>query len=519
MPTYNDTRIFSLALNNMKLDEMLGVDGSDGSNNIKRLRESSVIHDKYFGLHFPYISINGYNVSRFLDNFFLDTSGFLPVVNFTFSPSETVFISVNYPKDGDIVSVYLRSPGEIYQPLRMDFKILSVLGDVSSKYSPNGIDSNGRYFKFNIVAECYIPGLYTARIKSFKSQNSSDCLLEVSQDLNLGFSTNERSTVDKMTWLCPNYSYYDFIQEVCNRAYKDDESSFFDCWIDLYYNLNFVNLGTQFSFDGICKEIVRIVPGYSSAGTQTDSAFPGTPTPDPINVPLIFNNSTGLGTIPFFINGYTLISYSGANSNAMGYITEIGFYDETSTEKNPSKKYVKYDIESQTPEDITTGLVLQKGRARDKKYKEEKRREWMGVLNSNPGQKEGVHVNYFQAKYQNLINLNDSNKMYLEIELDNYFPGVYKGQVVPVSIYVFDGMDMRQQNVGNLANRSSNNDLQPTKDEFLSGNYVIMGIQLNWNKYGGGIKQKLILGRRSWQLNSSGAIPKAFPISIKNRKF
>jgi hypothetical protein len=518
MPTYEDTKIVTLALNTMKLDEMLGIDRTFGKGGIEELRDKRVIDDKYIGLNFPYVSINGYNISKYLDSFILDTSGFLPIVNFTFTPDDTVFISVNYPKDGDIVSVYMRSPGEVYQPFRMDFKILHVAGDVSSRYAPQGSDPDGRYFRFNIAAECYIPGLYTQRIKSFSFQTSSDCLLAVSQELNLGFSTNEKSTVDEMTWICPNYSYYDFIQEVCLRSYKDDEGSFYDCWIDPYYNLNFVNLGTQFSFNGTCKELVRIVPGYSGSGLKIDSAIPGTPTPDPINVPLVFTNSVGLGTVPFYINGYTLTSRAGTNSNAMGYFTQIGFYYENLNDPNPLEKYIRYDIESQTIEDVNTGTVLQKGRIRDNKYQEERRREWLGVLNSNPELREGVHLNYFQAKYQNLINVNDSTKMTLEVELDNYFPGVYRGQVVPVSIYGFTA-NTRQQNLGNQPGKNSNTSLSPTRDEFLSGNYVIMGIQVTWNKLGSGMRQKLILGRRTWKLNSSGLLPKAFPISIKNRKF
>lgn len=518
MSTYQDTKIVSLALNSMKLDEMLGIDHAFGKTSTDFLRSRAVTEDKNFGLVAPYVSINGYNVTKYLDNFVLDTSGFLPVVNFTFSPDNTIFISVNYPKDGDIVSVYMRSPGDVYQPFRMDFKILSVLGDVSSKYSPTGSDPDGKFFKFNIIAECYIPGLYTPRIKAFRNQNSSDCLLEVSQDLNLGFSTNEKTTVDQMTWISPNYSYYDFIQEVALRAYKDDEQSFYDCWIDPYYNLNFVNMGTQFQFQGVCKEEVRIVPGYSAGGFKVDSAIPGAPAPNPINVPLVFTNSVGFGTIPYFINGWTLISKAGTNTNAMGYFTQIGFYYENLNESDPLKKYVKYDIESQTTDDVRTGTVLQKGRVRDNNYKEERRREWLGVLNSNPELNEGVHLNYFQAKYQNLINMNDCSKMYLEVELGSYFPGVYRGQVVPVSIYSYEG-GQRQQNLGNLAGKRGNTTLTPTRDDFISGNYVIMGIQVYWSRLSGGMRQKLILGRRTWTLNGSGVIPKAFPISIQNRKF
>lgn len=514
----DSTKIVGIALNNMKLDELIQNDRANGSNNPDLQRELGAGQDKSTGLNSPFMTINGYSVSKYLDSFSLDLSGFLPVIRFSFSPTETVFISVNYPKDGDIVSVYMRAPGDIYNPMRMDFKVLSVSGDVSSKYSPKGSDPNGTFFRFHIVAEAYIPGLYSPKIKSFGRSNSADVLLEVSQDLNLGFATNEKTTNDTMRWLCPNYSYYDFIQEVCLRAYKDDEQSFFDCWIDPYYNLNFVNMGSQFAFDGDPKQEVLIVPGYTNAGLKVDSAIPGTPSPEPSKVPLVLTNAIGAGVVPFFINGYTLTSRAGNSTNEYGYITEVGFYDEEAEEAEASGKYVKYDVETQTTDNVKPGAILQKGRARDNEYKNETRREWFGVLNYFPDIDDGVHQNYYHATVQNTINLSDVSKMTLEVEIAAYFPGIIRGMVIPVSIYVFDA-GMRQQNVGNLSNKDKNTGMNPTIDNFLSGNYVVTGMEVYWSKFSGGMKQRLTLSKRTWTANSSGTIPKAFPISIQTGQF
>jgi hypothetical protein len=517
--TSEDIKFGTLALNSIKLDELIKVDSSNGSDNLQTKRNLGANSESATGVVSPYISINGYNVTNYLINFNLDLSGFLPTVRFSFSVAETVFISVNYPKDGDIVSIYMRAPGDFYKPFRMDFRILSVDGGLSSKYSESGSDPNGSYFKFLIIAECNIPGLYTPRIKSFKSMTSSDTLLEASQDLNLGFSTNEKATEDSMTWICPNYSYYDFIRDVTSRSYKDDESSFYDCWVDSYYNLNFANLGNQFSFNGDPKQEITIIPGYTNLGLKTDTAIPGSSTADPVTLPLVLTNAVGAGINPFMINGYTLTSRAGNNTNSMGYITTIGFYDETLDSKDdPSKKYIKYEIESLTTDNVPTGGILQKGRARSNDYKEETRREWLGVLNNDPQTGEGVHKNYYHAKYQNLININDVTKMTLEVELAGYFPGIYRGQVIPVVIYVFDG-GTRQQNVGKEANKKTNTDQVPTKDEFLSGLYVVMGMDVVWTETSGGMRHILVLTKRTWVANASGAIPKAFPISVQNRQF
>jgi hypothetical protein len=512
--------ISSVALNNIKLDELVQTDFSKGASDTESLKNAGETSEKLTGLNVPYIAINGYSVSLYLSKFHMDLGGFIPVIRFSFIAAESMFISVNYPKDGDVVSLYMRAPGDYYKPIRMDFNILSVGSEPSSKYSPDGSDPEGKgiNLRFSIVAECRIPGLYTNRIKSFRGLNSHDTLLEVSQDLNLGFSSNDKSLADKMTWLCPNYSYYDFIQEVSIRAYKDDETSFYDCWIDPYYNLNFVNLGAQFAFDKDPKAEARFLPGYTSAGNKIDAALPNGTSPTPQNAPLVITNRVGFGIVPYFINGYTLTSRAGNNVNQSGYITDIGFYDENTANDDPSQKYVSYPIESITTDTVGLGSILQKGRARGNEYKEEKRREWLGVLNSQVTENDGVHKNYLHAKYQNLININDCTKLTLEVELTDFFPGIYRGQVIPVAIYVFGG-GIRQQNTGDLPNREDNTSQTPTKDEFLSGNYVVVAMSVYWGRGSAGMKQQLTLAKRTWKANSAGSAPKAFPISIIKNLF
>ena len=509
--TEKDIKINSIALNNIKLDELVRVDAANGSEDANVKMDNAASAEKSTGLNSPYVSINGYNVSRFMINFNLDLCGFLPVVRFTFGAGDTIFMSVNYPKDGDIVSIYIRSPENYYKPFRMDFTILTVVGDVSSTYADNGTDPEGEFFKFNVVAECYIPGLYKQRIKAFPNKNSIDTLLEASQDINLGFSTNDKSTNDIMSWICPNYSYYDFIQEVAVRAYKDDEVSFYDCWIDSYYNLNFVNLGSQFAFDGKSTEVGYFIPGYTPKGPKVDAAIPGAAPPKMESVPLVLTNYAGSDVTPFFINGYTLTSRAGSNSNQTGYITSIGFYDDIDQPGDPKKKYVKYDIESITTDNVSTGTMLQKGRLRSNEYKEETRSEWLGVLNRfSDGS--GVHQNYLHSKYQNLINMSDVTKLTLEVELSTYYPGIIRGQVIPVAIYVTKGGN-RKLNVGHAPNNTPNNTGQATIDSFLSGNYVVMGIQVYWTA-SGKMREKLLLAKRTWQANSSGATPRSFPNSV-----
>jgi hypothetical protein len=55
--------ISSVALNNMKLDELVQVDFANGATDIDSLRGSGETSEKSTGLNVPFISINGYNIS------------------------------------------------------------------------------------------------------------------------------------------------------------------------------------------------------------------------------------------------------------------------------------------------------------------------------------------------------------------------------------------------------------------------------------------------------------------------
>lgn len=496
-------------MNNIKLDQQFFVAlGNDPTNNKGTVAERT-------GVITPFISINSYDISRYLTSFHMDLSGFIPVIRFSFSALNSVFISVNYPKDGDLISLYIASPEGYYNPIRMDFNVLSVSSDVSSRYSENESDKEGggNNLRFSIMGEARIPSLYTPVIKSFRGKTSYDTLLEISGDLDLGFASNETTTDDEMTWICPNYSYYDFIQEVCLRSYKDDNSSFFDCWVDPYYNLNFVNLGTQFSYEGIVLEEVVYISGYNnSKDYKTNTILNGQANPTPSRDYLVLKNYSSSSDLPFSINGYTLISNSGTNVNKTGYIVNIGFYDENADAEKPEDKYVNYDIESITSENLIPGKILQKGRGLDEEYKREKRREWLGILNTKRDQ-DGVHINYLHAKFQNLINYNDCTKFSLKVEIHNYFGGIYRGQVIPVKIEVAN-WGYRSKNVGNSEPLTDNEVKKRTIDNFLSGNYVVMGIEIFWDSKSN-FRQILHLCKREWIVNRSGNLPKAYPVVLE----
>lgn len=480
------------------LDE-LGVPNRSGNTGFPDmyLRDAD---DKEWGYYKPVVFINGYFVQKFLLDFTIDMNGILPTIEFRFYTGNPTFLSINYPKDGDIVSVYIRSNVSVYKPVRMDFNILSVDSNLSE-------DSTGEMIVFSILGECRIPGFYTEVCKAYRNKTSYETLFEVSQDLDLGFATNDPSTNDSMTWICPNLSYYNFIKEVTKGCYKDDRS-FYSTWVDIYYNLNFVNINNQLEAPDMVQTVI-IIPG-SAKGRANDALFPGIELQS-AEVPLNVTNSPQYFGYPFYASKYTLLSEAGNTTNLMGYIQVVQFYDDQGDyQDSVSEKSINYTIQSTTTDEIRENMVLQRGRAPEKEYLKEIRKRWMGILNS--GESGAVHPNYLQARVQNPLNLSDVSKFTLQVETDSYFAGFYRGQVVPVTLYSKE-RGVRMNNTGISDDQKTQQDAGLVLDQFLSGQYVLMGYSICWSNQKG-FYQILNLSKREWILNSAGNRPKAFPVNV-----
>lgn len=491
----SEIKIKTITKSSIKLDTIATLDRTNDGEFTKE--EVFDVDGKQAGYTRPFISINGIRVDPGLTFFELDTNGFLPVCSFTFTIQDGLFLSAGYPKDGDIVSLYIRAAGDVYKPIRMDFNILSIDGNPEA-------DNGGNNQTFTILSECRIPGIYTDQYKAFRNKTSAETLLEVSQDLGLGFSTNDLGLTDNMTWICPGFSYYDFIIDVANHSFKDD-FSYYDVWVDIFYNLNFVNLGNQFGANNIKAELIKSVISGKVGGIDNDGFMPGFELPI-VEIPLIFSNLDTHSALSTYIQGYTLLSDSGQNTNETGYQTTIQYYDKNNKENNG---YGTYEISPITASEIGQNTFIQKGRATEDLYKMENRHIWAG--GNLRGTSATTHINYNHAKIQNKINILDSMKFNLVIDFPRSLPFIHRGQVVPVNIYVKEP-GIRKANTGEGENK---NDGQSILDNFLSGLYVISGYEISYNRNNGEIIQRLNLRKKTWTLNSSGTFPKHYPVDVE----
>jgi hypothetical protein len=500
----SNLKITSLANPTITLDQIILPDRSSGDDILKR--GLSISDDKSVGVYAPYLVLNGLPLGTGLTYFSLDLNDKIPVLRFNYKMTTSLFLGTSYPKDGDVVSLFISSPGQIYKPIRMDFNVLSVQS-TSVASSDGGSYQEGLEIEFSILAETRIPTLYTSRCRSFRNQTSYEAVFNSSQELELGFSTNDPDMNDTMTWICPNISYWEFFSNVVEHSYKD-EDSFFDFWIDPYYNFNFVNLAPAFNSVDPFDQKIMMIPGQNKFLSET---YFTTSIQEPQEYTLLLTNFPGNDYFPTKILTYTLISNAGQHTNLTGYIQDIVYYDNYAEDEDLSKKFVEYELESTTIPNVAGGQLLQKGRARERIYLKEKRKRWLGILDRSPIG--NVHGNFFHAEIQNPLNIFDATKFILRVELAGYLPAIYKGQVIPVSIYTFE-KGLKETNTGKSANGEDNTSKAPIIDVFLSGNYVLMGYEIVYDS-NGGMRHILNLCKRVWDLNTAGGLPKTYPIDFK----
>lgn len=413
-------------------------------------------------------------------------SGMIPTIHLSFVDSTGSFTSISYPKTNPIVTAYVAKTHQKLKSFCQTFLITDIHSMRLDEFS----------VRYDLYGELYVPNLNGNFIKSYSNKSSAETLLTVAKELGLGFATNDDSTNDKMTWINPNLNYKSFIQSVVDRAYKND-STFFDCFIDRYYVLNFVNVEKQFRRGGdIDLGFSGNYQGYLELD-RTNTSVDSTSTEEP--VPLVLTNSTA---IPYGselrITSYTLTGENGAILKNSGFRKRVFVYKHG--QQNP---VLNWFVEPLSNQDDPAGPVHQTPVLAD--FVNTETVKWMGSDYGN------THLNYKFAKLINHHNKLETEKNTLIVELNGFNQAVVRGGKVEVRIYgtrmkaINDNRlqedkqkvndDTRNNDIGNI--RPSNPEIL---DRYLSDSYYVKEIEYMYDGFNHEIpfKTKLVLSRRSW---------------------
>lgn len=460
-----------------------------------------------FGAFMPVIQINSNKFeSDDIISMTYSLSGQMPSIFVTVEDKDGKF-DINFPLDGDVLSLYLRPPDTDNQkPIRMDFDITSISSDPSSKtYTLSGIVK--------------IPGIFAEKCKSFGDNLSFEHLQDICEELKLGFASNETATDDSMIRICPFDTYEKFINDTVSTAYKDDDS-FFDWYIDPYYYLCFVNMNKQFSLEDKTEEINISTATPLSGVRGSDEAR------ESIKGSLILTNQAEKSGQNIFIESFSLENASASIWIDNGYKRYASWFqmDEASSEMQEA-----FSDPLTTP-GSEEDFILLKGRVNETIYQDQVKYKWLGK--QAPLSEGGnVHDNFQFSKILNHQNLEELRKTVLKVELAGMNFYIYKYMRIPILIYTGGDPKKQLESInrnealgesnqnpdkensegfnkatssrpdGNTASEDSpvGNQANQQKNEFLSGYYLVGDIEYTYTNPGP-VKQSLVLIRREWPI-------------------
>ena len=469
------------------------------------------------GSHYPMIRINDVILSRQnLKSMTMTSKGFIPTIDLVINSTNYLFVERNMPKDGDIVSVFICTNTDALNYIRDDFVITSC--SASAKNGTNG------QFNISISGKLFIPGFDSFQNTFGVIGTSKDVMKEIAKKFNIGFAYNDPDdTDDFQNWICCNDTIEDFAYTVTDHSWKDG-TSFYNTWIDFYYNLCYVNVNkfllssenTEDELDYTFNTNTTIINEVIS--TNHDKK-------DVSLMVKMFSNAPSFGKTPFHILNWRPINNSTRISLNTGYqidaftfinnehvyinnpedcfdtTANIPAYDETKAKshiifrgrskweegQNPDsdKRRVNYDFINTYIQKHWTGVEY---RMDDEDSGNTNNNDWAG----------NVHKNYNHAPSHNLINNEELNKMYIEIECEGLCLQVLRGERVPVYLIHGNAIDTMVETA------DIRNDDKSLVNKFYSGFYIVDSISYEYNlgKNKGNAfvdyKTRMILKRREW---------------------
>lgn len=452
------------------------------------------------GRNYPIVQINDMQlISDDIEYCEIAVQDFLPTLTLRCNFRHTNFLKMNLPKDGDLVSVFMRPMNDFYVPIHCDFVIKQVS---TTTY----VVRNDPQYKVAIKGELFIPNIRKRGVQRvFPGYTSIDVIKKIAEDFNLGFSVSDTDqTQDKQIWYQAGESTYDFIKNVTDHAWKDD-TAFYDSWVDQYYNLTFSNqnkiLGTSKDEDGIL-DIANQVIITSRALHDKLNEDGNTQEENPKELPRVFTNLKGAQYSNQFIEGYSVDSQSTKISEECGHVIDLTYnVNNQALFKSGNPTVQKIIIEPAYNKDKIYDHVLLRGRSRDGYNNKETMQDfadysqetivnyiWGGnvqsmsdddPLDSAIGRSGNSYKQYTRAFYHNVLNRKEIEKIVLNLEVKGLNTGVLKGEKIAV-------LNVEYDQAGSILNAPltgiGENKEIGLIDMFYSGWFIVTGLKFVYDK-------------------------------------
>lgn len=493
----------------IKVDELsMPINKSNDIFNNKQYNDINVL-----GINYPLICINniflGQEEITYME---IDCTNFIPNIILNINPKNIGLLTKGAIKDGDIISIFIRTSSDVITPIRCDFII--------NRNRVNGFDINNPNNDTNIylIGELFIPKIHSSKDNIYTKGTSKDALKDVCKKLGIGFAFNDQdNTTDNQLWFCPKKKISEYILDITNHSWKDEES-FFKSWIDLYYNLNFINVNKMListeDIDITIKTLSKLMQNESPIDTSEKNAK--------AQIKLLSNGEMNENT-QFFIydvkpvnNSSNITTYTGAKIINNMFIHNQNFYNKGDNPYISLNNVQTYDVRKLNDYIILRGRTSyneNNANANDMSHANldvediNTQNEWRGIqytisdidVDNKINQWSGnVNINYNRSASHNKINNAELDKMYIKVMVAGPCLQIMRGEKIPVLIYFQDEMSI--SNINSKDNKLYN------INKLYSGYYFVDGYKIyytNNNSDKGmlsNFKTEFILKRREWPI-------------------
>lgn len=321
--------------------------------------------------------------------------GLLPALKLSFVDPVGIMKDKGFPLDDTKITLFIFSRSQQLKSVYVQFKIRSFVNAQGLMIIDGIIDVDGLYYK---------------KFKSYPSSTSNKALQDLCKEIGLGYNTNIVESNDKMTWINSGKKNHEFILDIIDKAYISDES-FIAGNIDLFYNLNFVDIQKELSRD-INNEL-----GISNQGGLEDVME----IKDKVDISDLFltNDESFTGSNMFFTN-FKIVNSSTTISTEIGYSDNLKYYDTT------DKTFLNFKIDSMS-NNASNSIVL-KGAPQDNNFFEQN----VNYIYGGKLDIDNTHKNFNYSETHNNRNIYETQKVSMQVELPTPNYNLYRFQKVKV---------------------------------------------------------------------------------------
>ena len=457
--------------------------------------------DQRTGSDAPYVMINQVPISNSIESLIIDETGKIPTIRIIFEDVEGAISGPNYPANNPILSVYIKSGNEKYAAISADFIITSIKSDLDNVANPDAV---GIYPTYIMSGELYVPKMYNNFSKSYSNLSSKEAMRSLAQDLDLGFTELDIETNDNMTWINPNRDGSWFMDHIAKHAYSS-EDSFWDVFIDRYYNITFLDVSNQLveiPVGDVEKAFLdapnssEINPNKSLQDTEDDNDFYSNFTY------LMLTNKDQLKGSSNYITNFLLEGDLGRILKNKGFRKKVYYYDHISEEDKKISYWINSSVIKGKSEN--SRLVPNDSTLRSNLVK-----KWINIDYGN------THREWNSAAIQNDHNLSELKKINLRVETSGVNFAIARGFAVPVTIFksliqasrqeVFTTDGTNPEEAQKEEGFEFEDDpLSITIDQYLTGTYYVSGTKIIYDKFEPTrFRTEFILSRINWTVEKN----------------